>query len=325
MAGGLDLSGIWYPSSEIREDMLDNHYQVEVEHGGKILRIHAFRTGYVQVKESHLQLRWPAAMRFPRILADRKWAPPIPVWCWLIEHPEGMILIDTGESSRATEPDFFACDPQVGRVYRYILRPQVQLEEEIGALLRQQGKDPTDIRWVVLTHLHSDHIDGVLHFPKSEFILSKTEHQNPYGAVTCVLPNWFKPRLITYQDSFSEAFPAAYALTQAQDVWVLPTPGHSHGHQSVVLRLADRDIFFAGDTTFSQQQLLSSKIGGINTDVIRSRETLARIHEHAQSRSTCYLPSHDAEAGRRLLSMESLGIVALTLSYHFTVLCKKLQ
>jgi hypothetical protein len=55
--GGLDLSGIWYSLPEEMSTMLKNHYQTEVQNGDKKIRIHALRTGFVQVKNAHLQLR----------------------------------------------------------------------------------------------------------------------------------------------------------------------------------------------------------------------------------------------------------------------------
>jgi glyoxylase-like metal-dependent hydrolase (beta-lactamase superfamily II) len=216
-------------------------------------------------------------------------------------------LIDTGENSKAAEPGFFACDSTTGRVYPSILRPQVSPEEEIGPLLKEIGILPEDIRWVVLTHLHSDHIDGAYHFPKSEFMLSRTEHNRPYGAVTCVLPDWFKPNLISPQSDFSEMFPQAHPLTRSEDVWILPTPGHSYGHQSVLLRLSEVDILFAGDTTFIQKQLLDNRVGGINADITMSRKTNAGIRRHMQLHPTVYLSSHDPESAARLLTLDTVN------------------
>lgn len=40
-------------------------------------------------------------------LADRQWTRPLPVYAWAIEHPEGVIVVDTGETARASEPGYY--------------------------------------------------------------------------------------------------------------------------------------------------------------------------------------------------------------------------
>ena len=42
-----------------------------------------------------------------RTLADKRWTAPLPILAWAIEHPEGLIVVDAGETARATEPGYF--------------------------------------------------------------------------------------------------------------------------------------------------------------------------------------------------------------------------
>ena len=54
-------------------------------------------------------------------------------------------------------------------------------DDEIGPQLRARGFDPGDVRWVVLTHLHTDHAGGLAHFPNSEIVITREEFEYAKG------------------------------------------------------------------------------------------------------------------------------------------------
>ena len=270
------------------------------------MRIHAVQTGTVQVKSAHRTLRGPEALRFPSILLDPTYTEPLPIYAWVIEHPEGLILVDTGESAATATLDYFACDPVWASLQRWVrfIRFQVPPELEIGPQLRRLGLSPDDVRWVIMTHLHTDHGGGLSYFPKADILVGRQEYeghrQRPLGAIPCRWPTWFTPHLIDYPHSPPWPFPGAYRLTQAGDVHIVPTPGHSYGHQSVILQTHDVAYFFAGDTSFSEEQLRAKGLAGIVHDPRQARQTLQHINDYVELTPTVYLPSHDPEAGRRL-------------------------
>lgn len=265
------------------------------------IKIHCLTSGMVKVKRSHKN----PSLGFPVILLDPFWTEWLPIHTWVIEHPEGNILIDTGENSKVNDEDYFACDKINGRVYRSILKLSVEKENELPALLSQINLTPKDIRWVVLTHLHLDHVDGVQFFPDAEFVLSKAEYQvNSPGHVRCLLPSWFKPRLISYSKSKLAGFSQSYNLTQHKDVVLIPTPGHTHGHQSVVLKTDQYNIVFAGDASFTQDQIMHKKVAGICADKKSARRTIDNFRIFGREHAMIYLPSHDLQSRDRLLNLE---------------------
>jgi glyoxylase-like metal-dependent hydrolase (beta-lactamase superfamily II) len=225
---------------------------------------------------------------------------------WVIEHPEGVIVIDTGETVAALQPEYFACDP----VYNFLmqrakfLKLDVTSEQEIGPQLAARGIAVTDVRWVVMTHLHLDHADGLATFPHAEIVIARAEYENqqrrPIGALTCRWPTWFQPRLIEYGAAGVGPFATSFALTRAGDVQLVPTPGHSYGHQSLILNYDGVSYFFAGDASFDQQQMLAGTTAGICYDVSAARHSLERIRQYTQQTPTVYLPSHDVQSAHRL-------------------------
>src|SRR5215216_2085332 len=174
-----------------------------------------------------------------RVFAARRWTEPLPIRAWLIEHPEGLIVVDTGETSRVSEPGYL---PRWHPYYRVALREWVTREDEIGPQLRRLGFSPDDVRWVVLTHFHTDHAGSLAHFPNSEILSSKVDFEysrgmrgRARGFLPQHWPQWFSPTLVEPGRRPFGPFPASTALTAAGDVHLLPTPGHTPGHLSVAL------------------------------------------------------------------------------------------
>jgi N-acyl homoserine lactone hydrolase len=235
---------------------------------------------------------------------DPNWTGALPIYAWLIEHPEGQIVVDTGESARVNEPGYL---PRWHPYFRRGVRESVAPEEEIGPRLSALGFSPGDVRWVVMTHLHNDHADGLGHFPHSEILVCRTEFDNAKGFAGKVRgflpqhwPQWFSPRLYDFGERPFGPFPQSLPLTEAGDVTIVATRGHTKGHVSVVVEEDDQSVFLAGDTSYSQSLMVDGAIDGVTPDVRGARETLDRIREFTRLQPVVYLPSHDPEAGERL-------------------------
>ena len=100
------------------------------------MKIHAIQTGTVAVKTRQVQAVGHGTRRQLNMLLDRQWTEPLPIYAFAIEHPEGVIVIDTGETARSTEPGYF---PRWHPYYRYGVRLWVTPEQEIGPQLRGSG------------------------------------------------------------------------------------------------------------------------------------------------------------------------------------------
>lgn len=267
------------------------------------MRIHLLQTGTVEVHERQRRGSGRGVIRLINAIIDRKWTEPLPIYSWMIEHPEGAILVDTGESARTHERGYF---PWWHPYFRFAVRCHVKPNDEIGPQLHSIGISPSDVRWVVLTHLHTDHAGGINHFPSSEFVVSRTEYQAASGVAGQLRgflsnrwPSWFKPTLIDFTGEPLGPFLGSLALTKALDVRLVPTEGHTSGHLSVILQEGERDIFFAGDAAYSQDLMLEGHPDGVCSDLKAARRTLKRIARFASERPTVFLPAHDPESGAR--------------------------
>ncbi len=264
------------------------------------MRIHAIQTGTVAIRERQ-RVGADGPLRVLKTLTDSEWTEPLPIVAWAIEHPEGLIVVDTGETARATEPGYF---PSWHPYYRRCIRLQVQPEDEIGPQLRARGFDPSDVRWVVLTHLHTDHAGGLAHLPDSEIVITRAEFEYAKGGRGRLRgypnrhwPDWLDPTLVA----------GPHALTAAGDVRLEPTPGHTPGHVSVTVETGDAFVIIAGDASYTQQIMLDGKVDGIAPNPRAARATLGRLRAMVAERSATYLPTHDPESMRRLEAAQAGG------------------
>ncbi len=264
------------------------------------IQIRHVQTGFVAVKSVHLDYNGTDGRGIPAIATDPNWADWLPVTVWVIEHPEGVIVIDTGEDPKVNDADYFACDPRSSFFYNSFLRFAVTPDEAIDQQLAGLGIRPSDVRWVVQTHLHGDHVHGIQHFPKAEVLISELDYPTSLGAVACLYPEWLAPTLVNFQADDTPVFAQSYPLTQAGDVRIVPTPGHTNGHQSVMLFDEGRTYFFAGDTSRDEATMLNDTSQAIAIDPVNLRTTTQNIRQYATENPTIYLPSHDEMSATRL-------------------------
>jgi N-acyl homoserine lactone hydrolase len=283
------------------------------------MQVHAIQTGTVAVKTRQRAGRGSGSARFINTLTDTVWTDPLPIYVYVIEHPEGIIIIDTGETARTSEPGYF---PRWHPYFKLGVREWVAPDEEVGPQLRQIGIDPADVRWVVMTHLHTDHAGGLSHFPDSEILVSRTEYELAKGFggkfrgyLPHRWPEWFSPTLVDLEPVPVGAFTQSVTLTDTGDVRLVPVPGHSGGQMAVILQTDETDYFFAGDTSYSEDLLLQQAIDGVAPDEAAARQSLANALSYVQQRTTIYLPSHDPEAESRLSQRRATNLVAETAHY----------
>jgi N-acyl homoserine lactone hydrolase len=268
------------------------------------VRVHAIQTGTVSIKERQRDGGGRSRRNLPRVLMDGRWTEPLPILAWLIEHPEGLIVVDTGETARVAEPGYFTpWQPY----FRFGLREDVAPEQEIGPQLRALGFDPDEVRTVVLSHFHTDHAGGLAHFPRSEVISSRADYRAARGLLGKLRgflpqhwPEGFAPTVTELPDGPFGPFEASATLTAAGDVHLVPTPGHTSGHLSVAIDGGDKVVFLAGDASYTEQLMLAGRPDGVSPDPKRARDTLVRIRRLAADRPTIYLPTHDPESTLRL-------------------------
>ena len=255
------------------------------------MRVHAIETGTVRLHPRQVEGRG-GRNRALRTIAERAWTEPLPILAWLIEHPDGLIVVDTGESSHVNDKGW---QPAWHPYFRFAVRLDVTPEQEIGPRLRALGFDPADVRYVVMTHLHTDHAGGMSHFPQSEFLIARGDWKDAQGFAGKVrgylphtFPDWLNPTLIEGEH------------VVADGVRIEPTPGHTPYHQSVVVEDGARTLFIAGDVAYREDLMRSGTADGVTNDPKTAVATLERIRRFVDERDAVFLPTHDPGSVARL-------------------------
>lgn len=214
------------------------------------MRVHCISTGAVRLKRGRRGVR--------RYLPGGWHEGTLPVNVFAVEHPEGVCVFDSGQSALAASPRYFP------RWYPFFRLAQFELgpSDEAATQLRHVGLAPEKVRWLLLSHLHTDHVGGVGGFPRAEVVVSRTEWERACGLrgrlrgyVPQHWPAHIVPRLLDFAPAPLGPFGGSYDLAGDGRLVVLPTPGHTPGHMSLLVRAGDGTYLFGGDLAGSLDEL----------------------------------------------------------------------
>lgn len=207
----------------------------------------------------------------------------LPIPAFLVEHPErGPILIDTGfDESIASDPA-----QSLGKVGARVFSP-IRVSEAglVPAQLRARGIDPASVELVVMTHLHFDHASGIGMFGDAEFVVERREYEAIKGGL---LKGYFPQHVEgarNWRKVDLDAAPAADGFDHVLDLFgdgslrMAFTPGHTHGHCSILLATEGGPLLLAGDAAYArrsvEQRWVPLTVSGRVSEYRRSLERIA--------------------------------------------------
>jgi N-acyl homoserine lactone hydrolase len=155
----------------------------------------------------------------------------VPVPFYLIRHPEGDVIVDGG-NPLAVARDARAHWGKLADLFVV----QMSEEQHCVAQLRTHGFAPESVGTVVQTHLHIDHTGALGHFPEAEIVVHASELESARGErphARGYVPTDFEQPGLRWR-----TFTGEHDLFGDGSVRLLPTPGHSAGHVSLLLSLA---------------------------------------------------------------------------------------
>ncbi|KFY26122.1 hypothetical protein V491_01466 [Pseudogymnoascus sp. VKM F-3775] len=196
----------------------------------------------------------------------------------------------------------------------FTIEPSDGIVQQLG----RQGVKPTDLKAVILSHLHNDHAGGledlVAAAPDLPVYISR-EHwkafgEHPFfagmeGATPNHWPRNFSPKIFDYQDQPVGPWEKSYPLTSDGKIVAVDTSGHVAGHLALVVYGESgtgeaTTYLLPGDATYSIDVLDKEEPDGINDDPARALQSLRLMRQYARQTDVVVLPSHDANTPRFL-------------------------
>lgn len=275
-----------------------------------IRRISVVSTGRARIRPEHVG---PTRKPMPVwLLTSRRWTEYLPVNVFVIEHRDGLVLFDTGQDpTSASDPDYYPTP-----IDRFVNKRMADLDigpdDALDTCLTRLGYDIGEVGKVVLSHVHPDHVGGLPVLGNAEIVISQAEWETLEGRMPEAkgiyrshidLPglrwNRFTPERIA--DTDLAPFTEGYDLFGDSSLIVLPTPGHTPGSVSLLIRRPGHDpLLLVGDLTYRDDLLEAGELSGM----CDRKQTLATTEKVNSLRRTLtglvVLPSHDPHSADRL-------------------------
>jgi len=249
-----------------------------------------------------------------RAVPDERHRIPLAMRCLLVEHPDGLVLIDTALGNK--EDRRFL---DIYGVENAGLEGATQLEDALASA----GYLPADVRWVINTHLHFEHAGGNttldpelendprLHvrptFPNATYVVQRDElefawHTNERTRASYLPPN-FEPIAAAGRWTLVEG-----DVEVLPGISVRPTPGHVPFHQAVLVRDAGETAAFMADLIPTTAHLPLPWIMGYDLEPLRTLESKRAFLRDATEGGWRLVFEHDPVVASGIAVVEGKGV-----------------
>ncbi|HYU52516.1 MAG TPA: MBL fold metallo-hydrolase [Gemmatimonadaceae bacterium] len=256
--------------------------------------VHAIQAGGQKLDGGAMFGVVPKPLWEKRIRADERNRIQLGMRCLLIDHPSGLVLIDTGAGNKENEKfkDIYGLENE-GADGATLL--------EDG--LKQIGVTPQDVTLVINTHLHFDHAGGntrnrsdgslEISFPNATYIVKRGEYEFATRPNERTVASYFERNYTPLEAAEKIEF-VSREKEIVKGIRVIPTPGHTPFHQSILIESAGERAFYLGDLVPTHAHLPLPWIMGYDIEPLVTLETKRGILKQALEEQWLLIFEHDA-------------------------------
>lgn len=215
---------------------------------------------------------------------------------YVIRHPDGVAVVDTGLSHEMLDDP--ASYGQHGAAFMEDFLPTIEYEPDHHPERHLETLDlsPADVDYVIMTHLHADHAGQMDLFPDATFLVQQEELRYAHWPIPVqevfYLPGDFD---LLRSDAYDvRPLTGEYDVFGDGSVRTFPTPGHTPGHQSVIVDLdASGPIILGADIAHQQDGLDREHFASFNWDISASVESVRDVQARARKLDAEVFVTHD--------------------------------
>jgi glyoxylase-like metal-dependent hydrolase (beta-lactamase superfamily II) len=228
-------------------------------------------------------LTLPAAL----LLKGEKGSLTVPVPAYLIEHPRGRVVFDTGlHLDTQTEPN-----RRLGRLAQYH-KVGFKPGEEVSARLKSLEVAPDKIDFIINSHLHFDHSGGNEQLPNATLLIQRREWEAGHDA-DLIERVYYDPHDYDHGHRV-KMIDGEHDVFGDGSVVCFPTYGHTPGHQSLRVRIANEYVVLTGDACYLRRTLDNLHLPTTVYDTQQMLESLHRLRA-MRNAGAMIITGHDPE------------------------------
>lgn len=244
------------------------------------VELYMFQTGTLRTKRKHIAMN------------QGEEAFEIPVPWYLLKHPMGNVVIDGGNAIE-TAIDKRAHWGSVVDAYD----PVMTLDDDCVEQCRSVGVEPEDVRFVLQSHLHLDHTGAIGRFPRAQHIVQRAEYEYAFR------PHWFSAPAYIRADFDRPGLNWKFLGGEMTDYFdlfgddvikTIFTPGHSPGHQSVLVTLPNTGpMLLTIDAAYTMDHWNNKALPGLVVSSADAADSVEKLHRLVEKTGAMVVTGHD--------------------------------
>jgi glyoxylase-like metal-dependent hydrolase (beta-lactamase superfamily II) len=236
-----------------------------------------------------------------------------PAIAYIIEHPDGRILWETGISTRGKEEWLAAWQELVDLTPA---PPEVCLENR----LKELGLGPEDFRWVVMGHLHTDHAGGLRVFQDADVdIVVHEDEWNHVHHMQEDSENFFAKVDFAFLDGQPPTTVSGDTIELTSDIRLVSLPGHTPGQMGLMVRLDTTGwVMLTSDALYHHESYGPPAVGSpIVWEAEKWRSSVDTIRRLAIENEAFIFPGHDTTGIKQFANRTELNTIEFWPGYEY--------